>query len=397
MDEAEVEEYVDRSLQLIETSPQMDEENTKVRLIQPFLQLLGWDLYSTEVELEYTVPMASGSTHVDFALLIGESPVVFVEAKPVRSSLTDSELRQLKSYMRQELDVDWGILTNGKEFEVLTKGRGNGNGEEVSVVRFELEDLNENPGVLELLSKESIRSGKADKIAEQVARTNSVIRRLNQNEAEVAEVVTTAIESEVGEFPMDLEEQSREFVQNLVSALEEQRRFVSENSQSQSSEPSTAAPDASILPDEFDPRANKLGGKIPRADIEGASDATVAVFPSRKSGLVFMMENEAWGFVRVGRDVDFVAMYIGHDVREVRYIAEVDSIVPPSEAELQRPPSEYVDDAKLADKKRVIKFKPGTLYELEDPIPFESEYPQALRYTTLGKFKRAETTDDLFK
>jgi len=177
MDRNEIDEYVKRCQQLIDSSPEMDEENTKVKLIQPFLELLGWDLYSTEVSLEYTVPMASGSTHVDYALLVGESPVVFVEAKPVRSTLTDSEVMQLRSYMRQELDTDWGILTNGKSFEVLTKAPQNG-GEEVSVVQFDLDDLAANPGVLELLSKASIRSGKSDAVAEQVAQTNRAIRHL---------------------------------------------------------------------------------------------------------------------------------------------------------------------------------------------------------------------------
>jgi hypothetical protein len=227
MDRDEIDEYVDRCQQLIESSPQMDEENTKVKLIQPFLELLGWDLYSTEVALEYTVPMASGSTHVDYALLIGDSPVVFVEAKPVRSTLTDSEVRQLRSYMRQELDTDWGILTNGKSFEVLTKNQQNG-GEEVSVVQFDLDDLAENPGVLELLTKESIRSGKSDEIAEQVAQTNRAIRHLQENEDSVTEAAADAVESEVGELTIDLGEQAREFVQNLVSVLREQRQFVSE-------------------------------------------------------------------------------------------------------------------------------------------------------------------------
>lgn len=77
MDQDRVADYVTRCQQLIETSPQMDEQNTEVRLTQPFLELLGWDLYSTEVELEYTVPMASGSTHVNYALLVGDSPVTF--------------------------------------------------------------------------------------------------------------------------------------------------------------------------------------------------------------------------------------------------------------------------------------------------------------------------------
>jgi hypothetical protein len=230
MNADEVREYVERSQQLIEASPQMDEENTKVRLVQPFLELLGWDLYSTEVELEYTVPMASGSTHVDYALLVGDSPVAFVEAKPVRSDLSDGSIRQLKSYMRQELDVDWGILTNGKAFEVLTKSRHQNSGEEVSVVRFDLDDLAGNPDMLELLSKESIRSGRADEIADQVAQTNEAIRYLQENESEVAEAVTDTVEREVGNAPIDIEEQARQFVQDLVSVLREQRQFVGESS-----------------------------------------------------------------------------------------------------------------------------------------------------------------------
>lgn len=230
MDRSAIDEYIRRCQQLIESSPQMDEENTKVKLVQPFLELLGWDLYSTEVTLEYTIPMASGSTHVDYALLVGDSPVVFVEAKPARSTLTDNEVKQLQSYMRQELDVDWGILTNGKSFEVLTKDRHWNGGEEVSVVQFNLDDLTENPDVLELLTKDSIRSGKSDEIAEQVAQTNRAIRNLQENEDSVTESVTEAVKNEIGEITIDLEEQSREFVQNLVSVLREQRHFVSDKS-----------------------------------------------------------------------------------------------------------------------------------------------------------------------
>ena len=237
MDRQKINEYVDRSHQLIESSPQMDEENTKVKLVQPFLELLGWNLYSTEVALEYTVPMASGSTHVDYALLVGDSPVVFVEVKPVRSTLADGDVKQLRSYMRQELDVDWGLLTNGKSFEVLTKNRHLNAGEEVSVVQFNLDDLVENPGVLELLTKDSIRSGKSDEIAEQVAKTNQAIRDLRENEDSITEAVTETVKEEVGKLTIDLEEQTRDFVQSLVSVLREQRQFVSQEVSSELDEP----------------------------------------------------------------------------------------------------------------------------------------------------------------
>jgi hypothetical protein len=388
MDRTEIDEYVRRSQQLIESSPQMDEENTKVKLVQPFLELLGWDLYSTEVSLEYTIPMASGSTHVDYALLVGDSPVVFVEAKPVRSDLTDTEVQQLRSYMRQELDVDWGILTNGKSFEVLTKNRHQNGGEEVSVVQFDLDDLVENPEVLELLTKESIRSGKSDEVAEQVAQTNQAIRCLQENEDRVTESVAEAIDSEVGEIPVDLEEQSREFVQNLASVLREQRHFVSEEPPRETEEPDHPS-------EEIEPRRNRVAGKIARNEIEGDGDARLAVFPTKESGLPFLLENEAWGFVRIGSEFDYVAMYVTGVLREVKYFAKVKDIVEPGEAELAREPEDYQDGAKIAEGKKVIRFEPGSLHEFEDPVPYETAYPQSLQYSTLGALRTAETTDDM--
>jgi len=393
MDRDEIDEYVHRCRQLIESSPQMDEENTKVKLVQPFLELLGWDLYSTEVALEYTIPMASGSTHVDYALLVGDSPVVFVEAKSVRSTLTDDEVQQLRSYMRQELDVDWGILTNGKSFEVLTKNRHRNGGEEVSVVQFDLDDLAENPDVLELLTKESIRSGKSDEVAEQVAQTNRAIRHLQENEDSITESVTEAVENETGDLTIDLEEQSREFVQSLVSVLREQRHFVSEKPPGESEDDDESETDDT--PDGIEPLENRVAGTIVRKEIEGDADARVAVFPTKESGLPFLKENEAWGFVRVGSDFDYVAMYVTEDVREVKYFAKVSDVVAPDEAELMREPLDYKNRAKIAEGKKVITFEPGSLYELEDPVPFESKYPQSLQYTTLGKLRNAETTDDM--
>ena len=227
MDEDAVATYVDQSRQLIDASPQMDEENTKVRLVQPFLELLGWDLRSTEVELEYTVRIATRATHVDYALTVGDSPAVFVEAKPVHSALTDENVEQLRSYMRQELAVEWGVLTNGQRFEVLSKN-ADGNGE-VSVVEFDLADLTDNPDVLELLTKESIQSGRSAEVAEQVTQTNRVIGRLRDDETAVAEAVAETVESEVGELTVDTTEQAREFVRNLVSVLADRRQFVTES------------------------------------------------------------------------------------------------------------------------------------------------------------------------
>ncbi|RRJ33456.1 type I restriction enzyme HsdR N-terminal domain-containing protein [Halocatena pleomorpha] len=392
MDRDAVIEYVGRCQQLIESSLRMDEENSKVKLVHPFLRLLGWDLYSTEVVLEYTVPMASGSTHVDYALLVGETPVMFVEVKPVRTALTDENVQQLRSYMRQELDVDWGLLTNGKSFEVLTKVPSKSSGEEVSVVQFGLGDLPENPGVLELLSKESIRSGQSDEIAEQVAQTNRAIRHFQENEGDVTESIVETVEMEVGTLTIDLEEQTREFVQRLISVLQEQRQFVNQ-------EPAISSSGESRVPNitnQSEPIEDHVNGTIARTGIDGDPSSNVAVFPAKESGLPLLKENEAWGFARIGREFDYVAMYITGDVRAVKYFATVDAVMTPEAAPLMREPSDYVDQDEIADDKMVVVFEKGSLYELETPIPYENKYPQSLRYTTLGDVQDAETTDDLF-
>jgi len=44
---------------------------------------------------------------------------------------------------------------------------------------------------------------------------------------------------------------------------------------------------------------------------------------------------------------------------------------------------------------KVVTFENGSLYKFEDPIPYESKYPQGLRYTTVGELRSAETTDDM--
>lgn len=142
--------------------------------------------------------------------------------------------------------------------------------------------------------------------------------------------------------------------------------------------------------------ANAVQGQIARAELEGPDDAMVAVFPSQRSGIEFLKENNAWGFVHIDREPDYVAMYISEDVQEIRYVAEVREIVPATEAHLARTLDSYVgEQADFDESKQVVRFEPGSLYELVDPIKYESRVPYSLRYTDLGRFKTADTTDDI--
>lgn len=141
---------------------------------------------------------------------------------------------------------------------------------------------------------------------------------------------------------------------------------------------------------------NAVQGTISRDELDGPDDTTVAVFPSQTSGVEFLKENNAWGFVHINQQPEYVAMYISDDVQQIRYVARVKEIVPSTEATLARTLESYVgDQAEFDEDKKVVVFEPGSLHELEDPIEYESRVPYSLRYTELGRFKEAQTTDDI--
>ncbi|ESS08779.1 MAG: hypothetical protein A07HN63_01375 [uncultured archaeon A07HN63] len=101
--------------------------------------------------------------------------------------------------------------------------------------------------------------------------------------------MTDAVENEVGELTIDLEEQAREFVQGLVSVLREQRQFVRDEPTEDTESESDEADDSSK---EIDAKRSRIAGKIARSEIEGGGDARVAVFPTRESGVPFLKETK---------------------------------------------------------------------------------------------------------
>lgn len=222
MDESDVQDYVERSRRLISSSPQMDEENTKVKIIQPLIDILGWSVYSSEVELEYQIQIGRGNTRADYALLLEETPVIFIEAKGCDKSLSDSDRRQLTSYMRQK-GVDWGLLTNGRQFEVLRRREDRSRPDEVTLADFPLEELPAHRRVLNLLSREMISSGEAGKVAQQIRVRQEAVQRLRGQKDTFASEVTEVIISEIDELLLqEVQSASKEFVDRLIEELEEE-------------------------------------------------------------------------------------------------------------------------------------------------------------------------------
>jgi len=136
-----------------------------------------------------------------------------------------------------------------------------------------------------------------------------------------------------------------------------------------------------------------LQGSITRNEIDGSDDTLGALFPTQPKGVEFLQENNAWGFVTITREPEFVAIYVSGSEKAVQYFAKVNEIVDAEDAELAHPVEEH---PRFESGKKVVVFEPQSLYMLEDPIPYRDRTPYSLRYITLGDFRTATGTDELF-
>lgn len=220
MDREELEEYVERSTKISEDAPQMDEANTKKRLVEPFVEdVLGWDGFS-DIELEHSIQMGRNPKKVDYALMLEDTPVVFVEAKGLDESLSESEKDQLRSYMRQ-VGVDWGVLTNGKRFEFLKRKKDTNRPEEVTFGDLKLDELLDDVEVVRTVSKASVESGESEKIADEIQKRRRAVSRLREKKDEIAEGVVGVVTGRVGESVTSAAEtEAKEFVDRVVEELE---------------------------------------------------------------------------------------------------------------------------------------------------------------------------------
>lgn len=383
MDREAVREYAERSEAVLEASPQMDEANTKAAVLRDFLELLDWKI-PENTQLEYSVEAFGQTYKVDYALVLEGTPVAFLEAKGVDTALTGDHEEQLSSYMTNE-NVTYGILANGKQYRFFQRRVDATNVDVQKVGDVDLRDLPDRLPVLKAYRKDAIETGESGKILGRINELRGARTTLENEKDDLAVELAELLADQVSDSisPM-AETQAKEMIDRLTSNIDAEINADGENS--------VELHDGD---DPTDPTGNRVVGTVQRSDIDGDDDATVAVFPTKESGVPFLQENNAWGFVRVGREFEYVAMYVTGNVGQIKYIAQVKDVVPPEEAELARAVDEYADGAKMAEDKQVVRFEPGTLFELADPIPLESKYPQGLRYTTLEAVRSAETTDDV--
>lgn len=98
----------------------LTEEATKMSLILPFFQILGYDVFNPmEVCPEFTADVGiKKGEKVDYAILINGEPIILVEAKSINKKL-DRHSSQLFRYF-VTTPAKFAVLTNGINYKVYT-------------------------------------------------------------------------------------------------------------------------------------------------------------------------------------------------------------------------------------------------------------------------------------
>ena len=122
------------------------EEATKMALIQPFLSVLGYDVYDpTEVMPEYVADFATKKAgqfeKVDYALAINGTIVMLVEAKD-RVQKAEAHDGQLSRYFNGLLKTKVAIVTNGIEYRFFTDLRDKNHMDKEPFFGFNVLDYN---------------------------------------------------------------------------------------------------------------------------------------------------------------------------------------------------------------------------------------------------------------
>ena len=92
-----------------------NEEQTKVSLINPYLEILGYDVRDPLVcRLEYRADIGQGREKVDYAIMRDDRPSILIEAKPATADFSAAleAPAQLQRYFIAE-NAEFAVLTNG--------------------------------------------------------------------------------------------------------------------------------------------------------------------------------------------------------------------------------------------------------------------------------------------
>ena len=151
------------------------EEATKMSMIVPFFQLLGYDVFNpTEFCPEYVADVGiKKGEKIDYAIIINQEPVILVECKSCTEELT-KHASQLFRYFSTS-PAKFGILTNGITYKFYTDLEEANKMDLVPFLEFDITNIKEYLlGEIKKFSKENFDRDKIFNTAEELKYSSMV-------------------------------------------------------------------------------------------------------------------------------------------------------------------------------------------------------------------------------
>lgn len=219
MNKDSVNRYVAHAQATIEAAPQMDEANTKAAVLRDFLELLSWDI-PENTQLEYSVKAFGKTYKADYALILEGTPVAFLEAKGVDTSLTEKHRKQLKAYLKNE-DVNLGILTNGQEYEFYRRVIIDSKVTVNTLGTADLPTLADKMTTLSAFTKDAIQNEEWMTILDRIRELREARTRLEGEKDELAAEVASLFIDQISEnLASSAESQAKEMIDRLVKDID---------------------------------------------------------------------------------------------------------------------------------------------------------------------------------
>jgi len=135
---------------------------------------------------------------------------------------------------------------------------------------------------------------------------------------------------------------------------------------------------------------------VSREQLGSYPPGEVAVFPSTREGVLFLLKYNAWAHVYIRRQPPYLALYVGAPDSEVQYFGEIAKIIEPSDPDSPIKDN-YREISGYSEGKKLILLKEDSVKRLEKPVPFgrPTRRTKGLFYTSIEKLSKATSIDDL--
>lgn len=158
-----------------------------------------------------------------------------------------------------------------------------------TLAEIPLQNLPDRVRILRAFTKGAIQNDEWVKILNRIRELKEARTTLENEKDDLATELTEVLTENVSEtISSHAESQAKEMIDKLIQDIEGE---IVEGGV-----------------ERLDDGNDSISGMTSREDISGSDNGVVAIFPTKRSGVDFLKENNAWGFVRIGRDPQYVVM-----------------------------------------------------------------------------------------